>query len=90
MLRMNAMQILAATAIAFGLLLSAFNWGTVVPRRDNRNVSPAPLVGGILLASGFLGFERYTLAENHPDGDDPSIYAIDGIDVDATRLNTDG
>ena len=199
------MQILAAIVAAFGLLLAAFNWGTLVPRRDNRNVSPAPLAGGILLASGFLGFDatrpywwlailidygtfalllaspmiigemwahsdrnalhifdstiddrtvtirlfkngdsvinisfdpprphgaygdlavsagfvgkwracgghfevneyasgrklrisrnaekRYRLSENYPDGDDPSIYALDGIDVDATRLDTDG
>ena len=51
------MQILAAIAVALGLLLSAFNWATLFPSRDDEKVSPAPLVGGILLAVGFLGFE---------------------------------
>ena len=197
------MQILAAIAIAFGLLMSAFNRATLFPSRDDKNVSPAPLVGGALLAIGFLGFEttrpywwlavfidfgtlalllalpmlisemwahsdrnalhifestiddrtvnirlfkngdcvinisfdpprphgaygnlavsagfvgkwsscdehfevneyaggralrlsqkeekRYALVEKYPDGDDPSIYALDGIDVDANRANT--
>lgn len=199
---MSALEVLAAVAITLGLLLSAFNWTTILPRPGRKYVSPAPLAGGVLLAIGFLGFEatrpywwlaalvdfgtlglllalpmiigeiwahsdrntlyifdakaddrsvsvrlfkngdcvidisfdpprphgrhgqlavsagfvgkwhsydhqfevdeyacgrtlhilpgtenRYTLAENYPKGDEPSIYALDGIDVHARRLN---
>lgn len=51
------MQILAMISLALGILLSAFNWSTLFVSRDDRHVSVAPLVGGVLVAIGLLGFE---------------------------------
>jgi len=51
------MQLLAGIALAFGLLLSLFNWASIFVSRPEKHVSPIPLVGGICLAVGFLGFE---------------------------------
>ena len=51
------MQLLAGTALGLGLLLSLFNWASIFVSRPEKNVSPIPLLGGILLAVGFLGFE---------------------------------
>jgi hypothetical protein len=45
--------------------------------------------GGRTLRILWTAGERYTLAEACPDGDEPSIYALDGIDVAAKRVNID-
>lgn len=51
------MQLLAGIALTFGLLLSLFNWASIFLSRPEKHVSPTPLLGGIFLAVGFLGFE---------------------------------
>ena len=51
------MQLLAGIALAIGLLLSLFNWASILLSRPEKHVSPIPLLGGIFLAVGFLGFE---------------------------------
>ncbi len=51
------MQLLAGIAVTFGLLLSLFNWGSIFLSRPDKHVSPIPLLGGIFLAAGLLGFE---------------------------------
>ncbi len=199
------MQFFAVIAVGLGLLVAVFNWTTPFRSRDDKHVSPVPLVGGALIAIGLLAFETtrpywwlavfidfgtfgllvalpmlvgealahadrnarhifastiddrtvsvrlfkngdcvidvsfdpprphgnygslavsagfvgkwssqnehfdvveyasgrtlrispnerggYTLTEQYPDGDDPSIYALDEIDVDAKRLTIDG
>ncbi len=51
------MQLLAGIAVALGLLLSLFNWASILLSRPEKHVSPIPLLGGVFLAVGFLGFE---------------------------------
>ena len=35
------------------------------------------------------GTNRFSLIEKDPDGDEPSIYALDGIEIEETRDRTD-
>ena len=51
------MQIWAVTALAFGLYISLFNWSTVFWSRPEKHVSPIPLLGAGLVATGLLAFE---------------------------------
>jgi hypothetical protein len=52
------LQILAAMALAFGALVVAQNWSTLVRGTPGGFNAPIPLVGGVALALGLLGFER--------------------------------
>ena len=50
-------RILATIAISLGAFIALFNWYTIYESyRTGRHVSPAPLLGGLLLVLGLIGF----------------------------------
>ena len=52
-------RILATIAITLGALIALFNWfSTYKSHRTGRHISPLPILGGLLLVLGFLGFPR--------------------------------
>ena len=52
-------RILAAVAIALGALIALFNWYSIyASHKTGRHVSPAPLLGGLLLVLGLLGLRE--------------------------------
>ena len=49
--------ILATIAIGLGALIALLNWYSIyASHRNGRHVSPAPLLGGLLLVLGLVGF----------------------------------
>jgi hypothetical protein len=50
--------ILSALLMACGLLVAVFNWlamtGNFPQQKDGHNVSPIPLIGGLITAIGFM------------------------------------
>jgi hypothetical protein len=53
-----ALQILAAAALALGAFVAGRNWVGLVRFGVGAWRMPVPLVGGVALALGLLGFER--------------------------------
>ena len=52
-------SVLAALALSAGVFLAVFNWyAFYASARSDRQVSPVPLLGGLLLFFGLIGFEQ--------------------------------